>query len=352
VNQQSASASPPIRHRRVHAFSGFDPRGAAHDHHLAQTEAHRVQPSGLRLEVGPRLRSGPHGHTWTVRCHSGDTEVCTTHVRMGWDDLVRQHWRYTPLHWLRTAGRVYAALVREVGIGRLYRLHPPALFAALWPLCGGPGGAWLLRIYGFLWQLGRAQVPALDARRTAWVEQIIALQESDPVEEVVLCGHSVGALLAVSTAAALQNEPRWQRLQAGRRTGLVTLGGCYVGLTLRDGAGAQAFRDALVALSQAPQWAWLDVTARIDPLCLDGAHPLAGTAEHTTLPGPVNRSARFFQMYSPERWKTLRRDKQRTHGLYLMTPERTGNFDLHDLLYGPRPFEQHLGLPLATQHTP
>ena len=51
---------------------------------------------------------------------------------------------------------------------------------------GASGGAWLLRIYGFLWRLGRAQVPALDARRAAWVEQIIARQTADPADEVVL----------------------------------------------------------------------------------------------------------------------------------------------------------------------
>jgi hypothetical protein len=350
VNSQPVRACPLIRRRRVHAFSGFDPRGAAHDHHLAQTEARRAQPSGARLDIGPRVRSGPHLHAWPVHCQPAEADaeaVHTTHVRMGWDDLVRAHWRHTPLAWLRTVGRVYTALVREVGLRRLYRLHPPALLTALWPLCGGPGGTWLLRIYDFLWQLGRAQVPALERRRAEWVEQIIACQQADPVDEVVLAGHSVGALLAASTAEALLFDPRWQALQGERRTALVTLGACYAGLTLRHGAGAQHFRQTLAALCAARSLAWLDVTARIDPMCVDQAHPLVGTAEGAALgtAGPVRRSARFFQMYTPARWQAIRRDKQRTHSLYLMTPDRPGNFDLHDLLYGPRPFELHLRPP-------
>jgi pimeloyl-ACP methyl ester carboxylesterase len=268
---------------------------------------------------------------------------------MGWDDLVRAHWRHTPSQWLRTTARVYTALVREVGLWRLYRLHPPALLTALWPLLGGQGGTWLLRICDFLWQLGRADMPALERRRADWVEQIIHRQQIDPVEEVILVGHSVGALLAVSTAEALLADPRWQAVQAGRRTGLVTLGACYAGLTLRRGAGAQQFRQALVALCNAQGLDWLDVTARIDPMCVDQAHPLAGTTEAVAWDGarPVQRSARFFQMYESARWQAIRRDKQRTHSLYLMTPDRAGNFDLHDLLYGPRPFTQHLVPPLS-----
>ena len=46
-------------------------------------------------------------------------------MRMGWDDLVRQHWRHTPAQWLRAVARVYAALLTEIGARRLYRLHPP-----------------------------------------------------------------------------------------------------------------------------------------------------------------------------------------------------------------------------------
>lgn len=297
MNHHPARPSPLIQRRRVHAFSGFDPRGAAHDHQLAQTEARRPQPSGARLEIGPRTRIGAHLHGWAVLCNPADAGIApvhTSHVRMGWDDLVRAHWRHSPGEWLQALGRVYAALLREVGPWRLYRLHPPALLTAVWPLLGGPGGTWLLRIYDFLWKLGRAQVPTLEQRRAEWVEQIITSQQADPVDEVVLAGHSVGALLAVSTAQALLSDARWQALQGDRRTSLVTLGACYAGLTLREGAGAERFRQAVAALCRSPSLAWLDVTARIDPMCVDQAHPLAGTAEAPVdAVLPVRRSARF-----------------------------------------------------------
>ena len=41
-------------------------------------------------------------------------------------------------------------------------------------------------------------------------------------------------------------------------------------------------------------------------------------------------------MYEPARWAHIRRDKLTTHFLYLMTPDKPGNFQPLDVLYGPR----------------
>jgi hypothetical protein len=122
---------------------------------------------------------------------------------------------------------------------------------------------------------------------------------------------------------------------------MLTLGQCYPGLTLLP--GAEAFRRALLRLSRHPDLAWLDVTARIDPMCFFSIAPLAGTdlAEQAG-PLPRRRAASFFQMYHPRHWAAIRRDKLQAHFLYLMTPDRPGNFDLFSMLYGPRPFEQQL----------
>ena len=46
---------------------------------------------------------------------------------------------------------------------------------------------------------------------------------------------------------------------------------------------------------------------------------------------------KFFQMYEPAHWAGIRPDKLRTHFLYLMTPDRVGNYQPFDVLYGPRP---------------
>lgn len=391
------SAAAPIRRRRVHYFSGFDPRGAGHYHRLFREQGARPQPSGALVNTGTRQRSDfdPHTHRWPVQwtatpaCEDpAAPAVFTEQVFMGWDDIIRAHWSRQPLVLLREMVAVYAAMLFEMGLGRLRRTHATSLLTSLLPIAGvlgallaGAGVAWaamavaagstglraalatalgllaaravlvqadrlglfwLTRIHGFVRHMSRGSATALEARTRAWIEQIIAQQQADPVDEVVLAGHSVGTLLTVGVVDGLLQDPRWQALQAGRRTAVLTMGQCYPALALLP--RASAFRAALARLVAHPQLAWLDVTALIDPLCFYRTHPLAnaGEAPPTANAMPVRLAARFFQMYEPRRWAVIRRDKVQAHFLYLMTPDRAGNFDLYTLLYGPQPFEAHL----------
>ena len=376
-----------MHRRRVHYFSGFDPRGPAHYHRLFREQAERPQPGGGHLSVSPRHRAGAHIHRWQVDwqpdpdADDPGSPVRTEHVFMGWDDLIRRHWSRSPLALAREFVRVHAAMLGHVGLGRVRRLYPNAFLTAILPagwlgaslLLGalaavgahawlaaplaaalgagvvaglGALGAhaglfWLLRIYHFILCMAQDRVAGLDSRAHDWVEDIIRRQQDDPVDEVVLAGHSVGTLVMIDAVDRLLADPRWQALQRGRRTGMLTLGQCYPCLTLLPGAAA--FRQALQRLSRHPDLRWLDVTALIDPMCFYRTPPLAGTPEAADCgPQPVQLAARFFHMYEPRRWARIRRDKLQAHFLYLMTPDRAGNFDLFAMLYGPQPFEQQL----------
>lgn len=391
----------PVRRRRVHYISGFDPRGVGHYHRLLREQGARPQPSGALVITGSRRKAGAQLHHWPVHWQTTpssedpDAEpVHTDQVFMGWDDIVRVHWSRHPLALLRDLATATVAILGEIGLARLHRTHPTALLTGVLPvfglllalLAGGAGAAaaaglasaaglspgwclalgglaglavvrgglalseraglfWLARIYAFVHCMARGATRGLDTRVVAWTEDIIARQQADPVDEVVLAGHSVGTLLLVGVVDALLQDPRWQALQAGRRTAVLTMGQCYPALALLPRAGA--FRAALGRLSAHPQLAWLDVTARIDPLCFYRTHPLAPAAPAGPMPVPL--AARFFQMYEARRWAAIRRDKMQAHFLYLMTPDRAGNFDLYTLLYGPQPFESHLEQARARQ---
>ena len=396
-SRASVPATPAVRRRRVHYFSGFDPRGASHYHRLFSQQGERPQPGGGRIVTGERQRAGERFHQWTVDWSPQDgaagdvpaTPVRTEQVFMSWDDIIRRHWSRQPLALLREFAAVQVAMMRDVGLRRVHALHPTALLTALLPLLwlvatllvGGfviaamsalpltalgdtglvavatgvglalsgmlislgaqAGLFWLMRIYHFILCMGRGQVAGMDERVQEWVEHVIERQSADPVDEVVLAGHSVGTLVMVEAVDQLLRDPRWQALQAGRRTAMLTLGQCYPCLALLP--GAESFRHALLRLSRHPDLVWLDVTARIDPMCFFSTAPLAGTelAEQAG-PLPRRRAASFFQMYDPLHWAAIRRDKLQAHFLYLMTPDRPGNFDLFAMLYGPRRFEQQL----------
>lgn len=380
------NAAQPVRRRRLHYFSGFDPRGPAHYHRLCREEASRPQPQGATLSVGRREKLNPLDSQWTVQwqgLHEGQAvQVETQHVFMGWDDRIRAHWSRGPLALAADFVRTYTGIVRGVGPMRARALSRtafltgilPVVYLVLTALLGGLAGwataaligsavagglvalaitgglwafgarqglFWLLRIFHFIIAMGRAPLPDMQARAQEWAETIIALQAADPVDEVLLVGHSVGTLVMIDAVDRLLADPRWQALQGSRRTHLITLGQClpFVGLV----PTATAMRQALLRLCSHPQLLWWDVTARIDPLCFYATHPLAGSGLPTaTLGQPVLHHPRFFQMYEPGRWTRIRRDKLLTHFLYLMTPDRTGNFQPFDVFYGPRSLPQQV----------
>jgi hypothetical protein len=380
----------PVQRRRVHYFSGFDPRGPAYYHRLCRDEAAKHQPQGGVLKVGRREKVSALTQRWQVRwqaaADAGEV-VQTEHVFMRWDDLIRAHWSRSPWALVREFVQAYVGIVRDVDLRRVRRLYPtvaltgvmPAVFligtallglllawllglaigaawpgwgalgllpglaavAAAWHWGAGRGLFWLLRIFIFVIRLGRGPIDGVDARTRAWVDDIVQRQQDDPVDEVLLVGHSVGTMMMVDAVDTLLHDPRWIGLQQGRPTAMLTLGQCHPFVALAP--QAQGFRDAVRRLCLHPDLQWWDVTARIDPLCFHATHPLAlsGTP-HDDLRLPVLHSARFFHMYEAAHWARLRADKLQTHFLYLMTPDRVGNFHLTDVLYGPRRLARHI----------
>lgn len=378
-----------VQRRRVHYFSGFDPRGAAHYHRVCRDEATKPQPQGGVVHVGRREKESRSFSRWQVTWQASaerPASVHIDHVFMNWDDLIRAHWSRSPWALMREFVQTYVAIVRDVGPKRVKEMYDnayltgilpaayllgtlllgvllglgaslavgpwgwlatPALVAVLWSYGNRKGLFWLLRIFNFIIRMGRGPLLDVQVRTREWVDDIVQRQQRDPVDEVLLVGHSVGTLLMADAADQLLRDPRWQALQQGRTTGMVTMGQCYpfVAMVPR----AKAFRETLQRLCSQPALQWWDVSARIDPLCFFNTHPLARSGvEHEGLALPVLHNVKFFQMYEPANWARIRADKLQTHFLYLSTPDKVGNFHLYDVLYGPRSLQQSMeakGLP-------
>ncbi|HEX4511455.1 MAG TPA: hypothetical protein VH328_15315, partial [Burkholderiaceae bacterium] len=110
-------------------FSGFDPKGASFYHRLLRDGI------GLRnashadtMTIGPRLRIGRWASTWTLQWRSSPADRHHQVIRtrchfMRWDDLVRSHWKRTPLQLLRDYGNIY---VRGIASGVFTRVRQRA----------------------------------------------------------------------------------------------------------------------------------------------------------------------------------------------------------------------------------
>lgn len=396
------AASRPVRHRLVCYLSGFDPQGAPHYHRLYTTEAARqAQVSGYTLEVGPRRKAGPLVAWWEVTGRfAKDTaaapeEVRTRYEFLRWDDIVRSHWPrgvagllgrilWASLHmWLNgvmwrmlktswprflliALPGLLLVLLALLGLGlgvagvALARQGGAGWAGLLLPLLGWPGLAylalqadkhsyvsWLMRSIASLVHQGRGSLPDLDARLDEMAAHIARQYRSQTVDEVLVVGHSSGAMMAcIVTARALALLQAQPTAPAAPTDGdapaarapvlsLLTLGHCSGLLSYQPAAGW--YRDELRALTQAPGLHWIDFGAPPDGCCLPMSDP-TGPALPPGQPGrrPKLLNPRFAQMFSPQTYQPLRRDKHRCHFQYLMASEFPCDYDFFAITGGPQ----------------
>jgi hypothetical protein len=373
-----------VRRRHVFFVSGFDPKGASYYHGLYRSQAAlQAVVSGLRFQVGPRVRLPDGGSTWCVACQSGRASTQTVYEYARWDDIVRAHWPRTGLQVMAAALRVYGnAMGWAAPLQKVWRRSPrtlvslayPAaywLFAlvvaavgawaaaraagALLPLRGlaayvaGFAAAatlwmsaislerrintmWLVRIYDFAILWAKGELPELEQRIDAFAQRIQERLRDPQVDEVLLVGFSVGTMLAVSVAARVQQGATAAEL-AGFN--LLTLGHCIPLLGLIP--EANDFRDELRRLGGEPRVRWNDYSSPTDWGSFALVEPISFCLNTSIVATPPRMaSPRFHTMFGAERYALLRRDKRRMHLQYLMAGELPSQYDYFSITAGPQ----------------
>lgn len=387
-----APAEGRVRRRHVLYLSGFDPQGPAHYHALYRDQAAlQAQVSGDRINVGPRQREGDNA-AWTVLWQGADggEPVETRYEFLRWDDIVRAHWPRGQFKLLAITLQTTWRMVRNGSLWRIWQTSWPAFLALVLPatlivavtlVTVGlvAAGGWLisrgwgvapalaLSVVGgsaLAWWAGRAQrkvqmawlmrsasaillqaqggLPEMEARLDAFAARLCALTLHPMVDEVLVVGHSSGAMLAASVVArALVRAPDLG--EPGSRLSLLTLGECIPVLSYQP--QAHAFRQELAQLREAAALSWVDVTAPPDGCCFALIDPTAvcddglpnGQREKA---GPKRVSPRFAQSFEPYRWRAIRRDKYRCHFQYLMAVDLPGGYDYFAISAGDRRLSQ------------
>lgn len=377
----SKKSREPIKSRRVYYISGFDPRGAAYYHRLYKDEAEKQGANiGVSMEVGSRSKLAPHLHSWCIRSTWHQHTINTDYRFLSWDDIVRQNWETNIFRLLANMLMGYAGYASCGAFGRIRASHRGPFFGMLYPiaflaliailslLVGGAlavtgislglhaatscalgliaatacgwmglkqadrlGVLWLLRTGLAVITWGESMPESLSQRIIEFSELIKRDQEEAACDEVILVGHSVGSILAVSVLARmLENSTENQT----RNLILVTLGQCIPLLSLVPNAAA--FRQDLKSLAEHPSVPWLDMAARADPLCFSQISPAeALDIDSSAVKWPRMHVVRPFRMFSPEKYKTLRRNKLRLHFQYLMSSELQTDYDYFLMTAGP-----------------
>ena len=374
-----------VRRRCVFYISGFDPKGAGHYHALYREQAARhASASAVALAVGRRTKLDDGNAAWQLDCGEGASAVTTHYEFMRWDDVVRNHWpKRTLTLWWQV---IWASLfnLRHGSLWAMYQLSwPPAValvapFALLcavllglplgfglaawgaWWAWGHAGWAvaaglvvaaglavlgrmlesrfsmyWMMRSYHFTARQALGQTPDLEERLDAQADKLAQRLAQGDDDEVLVVGHSSGAIMAaIVVARALQRSPQLLQ-QRHRRLSLLTLGQWLPLLGVLPMAAR--FREELATLAAEPQLDWIDFSAPPDGCCFALCDPLQAVGlrgERRLRLKLLN--PRFADMFDAATYQRLKKDRLALHFQYLHLGAQPVDYNYVAITAGPK----------------
>jgi hypothetical protein len=375
-----------VKRRHVYHVAGYDPidAGAQHRRFTRQLEVFQrtwnVNAALSELELAEKEPRA----WWRVKARGANWQVEAVHEVLLWDDIVRGDFKRTLPARLLDAARVYfdyiltGTMFRYVAANPryatffLYPIVALALFAAagwfvarlLTGLIGleGLGAAavglvaGLAVFYGLLqWPGRRWRVEQLlddwicahdylrgrradiDARLDRFAETLIAQVRAGGADEIVLVGHSLGAMLVLDLLVrALARDG-----DLGRRG--VVLCVLTVGATIPKFAlhpCADDIRRKVARIADEPSIAWAEYQSRDDTISFYKFDPVAlRRIDGDRIDGkPVIRRVQIHDMLLPETFARCRRNVLRLHYRSVMANDRRAPYDYFMMVAGPVSF--------------
>jgi hypothetical protein len=197
---------------------------------------------------------------------------------------------------------------------------------------------WVMRSDWFTTRQARGDTPDLDARLDAHAGHLLEALADEAWDEILVVGHSSGAMMATSDVArAAARAPEARR---DPRLHLLTLGQCFPILSFQP--EAKRFRREVAAAAHALGERWLDFTAPPDRCCaalVDPAEAVLGM-DGIACPSPKVLSPQFARLFTPETYAALRRNLYELHFQYLKASEVPGLYDYFAITAGPQTLSQ------------
>jgi pimeloyl-ACP methyl ester carboxylesterase len=187
----------------------------------------------------------------------------------------------------------------------------------------------------FHWQDTLGRRPDFDARLDRFGRHLAAAARDSSVEEILVVGHSTGAIVAIECVArALARDPKLGRHGPG--LALLTIGARVPISALWS--SARRLREAIARVATEPSLLWVEYQAPQDPFHafrFDPVRDLQLDLGARARANPVIRSARFKQTLLPHTYRRLRLQFFRLHFQFLMANERPGECDYLMIACGP-----------------
>lgn len=253
---------------------------------------------------------------------------------------VRLAWRYAlfflyPLILIALLAGMSAALgVLAARLGAPAWVSAPlglAAFAAL--IVWGRTGLrlnHLLDDWIFSRELVRSPDPRLRAKVDAAARDVIAAEEQGDADEIVILGHSLGAVLGAEILA------RALELRPGLGTGRVKVGFATVGSSIPKIAvhrGAHGLRQALGRVGAAPGIVWIDYQALNDVMNFYKVHAVRDLGAGTR--GPLVRTVPIRRVLNPDYYRRVRANFLRIHNQFVSANDVRSVYDYFMIACGP-----------------
>lgn len=397
----------PVKRRHIFYVPGYDPEGSSRYRMLFVRELARytkrfAEPK--RAISRATLSADGTVQSWRVAAQPETQGAETTYDVLLWDDLVRTDFgrrrpfsvalllmgtlqtlasglmiRFYRLNWkygnviLYPLVMVLILALCTLAIATFVHAHLGTAFGHSlgWPLwITMPAGllialAWIKAMEAFLnriyfwqllndwvfnWQHGQGWRPDYEQRLDAFTDHVLArcagLVAGDEPDEILILGHSSGAMTAVEVAARVL--ARNGRLGTGSTTlALVTLGSGLPLVAMQR--RAQRLRDEITSLVTSQRLVWADFQAPQDWMNFPGFNPV--THLDLDLRGrlatnPLVRSARFREIISAETYRKVRWRPFRMHFQFLLANDQRGYYDFFAMTLGPQRLRERVQSPV------
>lgn len=377
---------PPTLRRHIFFVAGFDPMDSAGHHRIFQRETARFAGVwNIRASADATPRPTPTGALWNAHAEGPGWATQTTFELLAWGDLVAAEMKRSRISHILGGIRALGDMIATGTILRYFRFSHRygifflltyvtllLIFAAalgagwlgvrlladygLWPaLAAGLAAAGLvyagaMALFGsrlrlkqsldlaeFSVDFVRRRHPAIDLRIAAFAERVREVVRAGGVDEVVIAGHSLGAMHAVCLLArALEADPTLPQALPVR---LLTVGNTSAKFALHPAGGW--LREAGQKVYDAGGIYWVEFQARDDLVSFYKVNPvtLRHAGNSNGLLRPFVRQVRIRDMMSAGTFRRYRFDLMRLHCQFFLANDIRAAYDFYAFVLAPVTFD-------------
>jgi hypothetical protein len=192
----------------------------------------------------------------------------------------------------------------------------------------------LLEDWAFASDLARGLQPEIAERIDEGSRDVLAAIASGGYDEVLLIGHSLGAVMILHLAELLLKDLPGNGADASTppRIAILTIGSSALKIGLHS--AAEPLRRAAASVSSSPRLIWADYWSHHDVMNFPRTDPAVAMGLVPRFP-TISRKAVFREMVSTETLNTLRFDFFRKHNLFFHAATRRSGYDYFMFTCGP-----------------